>query len=208
MNNSLRGQFLIANKHLKNTNFYKTVVLIVEHGDDGAMGVVVNRPSSVKVAHALAEHFDLPDDDNVVYLGGPVEPGALFILHNAPQLDENEKPVVPGLYVASSAEIFENIVQAAAGGEVGLNYRVFCGCAGWAPGQLEGELAGAIGICIPPTPARCSMSIPTSFGTSRSRTSTKPTVSCPARPATPNGTDLGTQAAGLPADRRQARRLE
>ena len=132
---------MIANKHLKDTNFYKTVVLIVEHGDEGAMGVVVNRPSSVKVAHALAEHFDLPDDENVVYLGGPVEPGALFILHNATDLDEQEGPVVPGLYIASSAEVFENVVRAVAGGEVGLNYRVFCGCAGWAPGQLESELA-------------------------------------------------------------------
>lgn len=141
MSNSLRGQFLIASKNLKDTNFYKTVVLIVEHGDDGAMGIVVNRPSSVKVAHALSEHFDLPDDDNVVYLGGPVEPGALFILHNASELDEHEKPVVPGLYVASSADVFEDVIKAASQGQVGLNYHVFCGCAGWAPGQLEGELA-------------------------------------------------------------------
>jgi putative transcriptional regulator len=141
MSTSLRGHFLIANKHLKDTNFFKTVVLLVEHGADGAMGVVVNRPSSVKVAHALSDHFELPDDDNVVYLGGPVEPGALFILHNAPELDVQEKPVVPGLFVASSADVFESVVRAAASGQVGLSFRVFCGCAGWAPGQLEGELA-------------------------------------------------------------------
>lgn len=141
MSNSLRGQFLIANKQLKDSNFYRTVVLIVEHGEDGAMGLVVNRPSSVKVAHALSEHFALPDDHEVVYLGGPVEPGALFILHNAPEFDEEEKPVVPGLYVASSADVFENVVRAAATGQVGLNYHVFCGCAGWGPGQLESELS-------------------------------------------------------------------
>jgi putative transcriptional regulator len=141
MSTSLRGHFLIANKHLKDTNFYKTVVLLVEHGADGAMGVVVNRPSSVKVAHALSEHFELPDDENVVFLGGPVEPGALFILHNAAEFDIHEKPVVPGLYVNSSAEVFESVMRAAASGQVGLSYRVFCGCAGWAPGQLEGELA-------------------------------------------------------------------
>jgi putative transcriptional regulator len=140
MSHSLRGHFLIANKHLKDTNFYKTVVLLVEHGHDGAMGVVVNRPSSIKVAHALSEHFDLPDNDNVVYLGGPVEPGALFILHNAPELDGQELPVVPGLYMASNAEVFESIIRAASTGHVGLSFRVFCGCAGWAPGQLEGEL--------------------------------------------------------------------
>ncbi len=141
MSHSLRGHFLIAHKHLKDTNFYKTVVLIVEHGDDGAMGVVVNRPSSIKVAHALSEHFDFPDDENVVYLGGPVEPGALFILHNAPELNGQEKPVVPGLYVAGSSEVFQSVIRAAAEGHVGLNFRVFCGCAGWSAGQLEGELA-------------------------------------------------------------------
>src|SRR5690606_36183721 len=57
------------------------------------------------------------------------------------EFDLDEKPVVPGLYVASNSEVFENIIRAAATGKVGLNYHVFCGCAGWAPGQLEGELA-------------------------------------------------------------------
>lgn len=141
MSNSLRGHFLIANKQLKDSNFYRTVVLIVEHNADGAMGLVVNRPSSVKVAHALSEHFELPDDEQVVYLGGPVEPGALFILHNAPEFDEQEEPVVPGLYLASSAEVFESVVQAASANQVGLSYHVFCGCAGWGPGQLESELS-------------------------------------------------------------------
>ncbi len=141
MSSSLRGQFLIANKHLKDPNFYRSVVLLVEHGADGAMGVVVNRPSSVKVAHALSEHFELPSDDSVVYLGGPVEPGALFILHNAAELDIHERPVVPGLYMASSAEVFESVIESACHKTMGLKFRVFCGCAGWAPGQLESELA-------------------------------------------------------------------
>ncbi len=140
MSNSLRGHFLIANKQLKDRNFYQTVVLIVEHSPESTMGVVVNRPSSVKVAHALANHFNLPENDQMVYIGGPVEPGALFILHNASKWGEQEAPVVPGLFMASSAEVFESVMHAAADGEAGLKYRVFCGCAGWAPEQLENEL--------------------------------------------------------------------
>ena len=138
---SLRGQYLIAAKHLRDPNFYKSVVLIVEHGAEVAMGLIVNRPSSVPVAHALSEHFHLPETDDLVYVGGPVEPSALFIVHNAAELDECERPVIPGLYVGCSPEVFETIVRSAANGNPDLQFRIFCGCAGWAPNQLEGELA-------------------------------------------------------------------
>lgn len=141
MANSLRGQFLIAGKRLRDANFFRTVVLMVEHGDEGAMGLIVNRPSSVTVAHALSEHFKLPETDDLVYVGGPVEPSALFILHNAAELDENETPVIPGLFVGSSAQVFETVVRASADGDPNMKFRIFSGCAGWAPGQLEGELA-------------------------------------------------------------------
>ena len=141
MSKSLRGQFLIACPRLRDCNFYKTVVLVVEHNKDGAMGVIVNRPSSVTVAHALSEHFKLPETDDLVYVGGPVEPSALFILHNESELDEEETAVVPGLYVGSSAGSFERVICAAAHGDLDLDFRIFSGCAGWGSGQLEGELA-------------------------------------------------------------------
>ena len=138
---SLRGQYLIAGKRLRDSNFYKTVVLLVEHGTEGVMGLVVNRPSSVTVAHALSEHFKLPETDDLVYVGGPVEPSALFILHNASEHSNDEVPVVPDLYVGSSPEIFETLVRSAAAGDPNLQFRIFSGCAGWEPGQLEGELS-------------------------------------------------------------------
>ena len=105
------------------------------------MGLVVNRPSSVSVAHALCEHFNLPETDDLVYVGGPVEPSALFILHNAAHLDKNEIPVVPDLYVGSSPEVFETVVRSAAADDPDLEFRIFSGCAGWAPGQLDAEIA-------------------------------------------------------------------
>jgi putative transcriptional regulator len=126
---SLCGQFLVAGKRLRDPNFYRTVVLIVEHGDDGAMGLVVN------------EHFPLPETGEVVHIGGPVEPSALFILHNAGDFEDSERPVVPGLYVGSSADAFERIVRSASEGNSELKFRIFSGCAGWEGGQLEGELS-------------------------------------------------------------------
>lgn len=148
---SLRGHFLIAGKRLRDTNFFKTVVLIVEHGAEGAMGLVVNRPSSVSVAHALASHFKLPPTDAVVYVGGPVEPSALFILHSAANIDDAEQPILPGIYVGSSAEAFEAVVRAAAEGDPTAMFRIYSGCAGWAPGQLEGEIARGDWYILPAT---------------------------------------------------------
>src|SRR6516165_1361039 len=141
MPDSLRGQFLIAGKTLRDPNFFKSVVLIVEHGEGGAMGVVVNRPSGLTVAQALKKSFELPETGEMVYLGGPVERNALFILHNADDLSSSETPVLDGLFVGNSPDTFESIVQRAAEGESDLKFRVYFGCAGWGPEQLEGELA-------------------------------------------------------------------
>lgn len=136
-----RGQFMIAAKHLRDPNFFKTVVLMVEHNSGGAMGLVINRPSTVTVSQALSEHFTLPATDDFVYVGGPVEPSALFILHDAAELDSPEPAVVPGLYVGSSATAFESIVRSAAEEGGDCHFRIFAGCAGWGPGQLETEIS-------------------------------------------------------------------
>ncbi len=151
MSDSLRGQYLIAGKRLRDTNFYKTVVLMVDHGSDGAMGLVVNRPSSVTVAHALSKHFKLPETDDLVYIGGPVDPSALFILHNAGHMDKQETPVVPNVYVGSSEEVFASVVRSAAAGDPDMRFRIFSGCAGWAAGQLEGELSRGDWYVFPAT---------------------------------------------------------
>lgn len=152
MPESLRGQFLIAGRTLRDPNFYQSVVLIVEHNDGGAMGVVINRPSGVTVAQALAKNFDLPETGEMVYLGGPVERNALFILHNAPDLDSAESPIMDGLYVGGNAEMFEKVVQRAAESDSDLKFRVYFGCAGWGPGQLEGELSRNDWHVIPASP--------------------------------------------------------
>jgi putative transcriptional regulator len=141
MAKSLRGKCLVAAAHLRDPNFYKTVVLLVEHGEHGAMGLVINRPSSILVRNALAGHFDLPDSDELVFCGGPVEPAALLILHDADDLASDERAIVPGVFICSTADTFAEVIQRASCPEADLNYRIFSGCAGWAPGQLEGELS-------------------------------------------------------------------
>ena len=140
MSNSLRGHCLVATKSLRDANFHKTVVLLLEHGDQGATGLIVNRPSSIKVAHALAGHFNLPEMDDVVFVGGPVEPSALLMLHNADMFQDTESSPVPGLYIGGSAESFEQVLTNCGAGTDQPHFRIFSGYSGWSPGQLEDEI--------------------------------------------------------------------
>ena len=140
MSNSLRGNCLVAAKSLRDPNFHKTVVLLLEHGEQGATGLIMNRPSSIKVSHALSGHFTLPEMDDVVFVGGPVEPLALLMLHNADLFPETETSPVPGLFIGTDAS-FEQVLQSC--GAEGTNrplFRIFSGYSGWGPGQLEGEI--------------------------------------------------------------------
>lgn len=139
MTTSLRGQCLVASKSLRDPNFYKTVVLLLEHGEQGATGLIVNRPSSIKVSHALSALFSLPESDDVVFVGGPVEPSALLMLHNADSFQDSESSPVPGLYIGGSAETFEQVLNCGAGTDQ-PHFRIFSGYSGWGPDQLEGEI--------------------------------------------------------------------
>jgi putative transcriptional regulator len=149
---SLRGQLLIASRSLLDPNFLQSVVLLVEHNDEGAMGLVVNRPSEMTVSKALGGHFEYPETDELVYLGGPVEQNSLFILHDDPTLDQMEHPMKVGVYVGTSEEAFEEVVRRANAAETDWKCRIISGYAGWSPGQLEGEIARLDWKAIPASP--------------------------------------------------------
>ncbi len=140
MRDTLRGQFLLATKHLHDPNFFRSAVLLLEHNHEGAMGVIINRPSSVNLAHALVGHFDVPPSESVIYVGGPVEPSALSMLHGDAAWGEDDLAVVPGVYVGGSAEAFEEVVINSTSTGNNVPFRIFSGYAGWGSGQLESEI--------------------------------------------------------------------
>jgi putative transcriptional regulator len=130
---SIRGQLLIAGPGLSDPNFWRTVVLIVEHSDDGALGLVLNRPSETTVGEAVSELEPLLDLDDPLYIGGPVQPSALIVLAEFDDVD------------AAALIAFEDIGVLGGGGQPGTpagvrRGRAFVGHAGWGPGQLEDEL--------------------------------------------------------------------
>jgi putative transcriptional regulator len=131
-----KGQLLIAGPMLEDPNFRRTIVLMIEHTDEGALGVVLNRPSPIDVAEALPDWADLTADPAVVFLGGPVEQGSVIGLGR--QVGEDAPtgftPVLGPVGVIDLNASPVNLL-----GDVDA-IRLFTGYAGWGEGQLEGEL--------------------------------------------------------------------
>jgi putative transcriptional regulator len=136
MEESLVGQLLLASPTLRDPNFERSVVLIGVHSDQGAMGVVLNRPSEVTVGEAAPQLEQTVDESERVFVGGPVQPGSIVFL--AEFLDPEPAGVlVLGRigFPAPDAELDEL-------SRVTGRVRVFAGFAGWGEGQLESEIAG------------------------------------------------------------------
>lgn len=131
---SLRGQLLVASPSLLDPNFQRTVVLIAEHGEEGAMGVVLNRPLDAPVGEAAPMLEELVEDDAPLYQGGPVQPGSVVILARFDDPEQAGARVFGDVgFVAADADF-------ASLGPALLDARVFAGFAGWGEGQLESEL--------------------------------------------------------------------
>jgi putative transcriptional regulator len=129
MEESLRGQLLIAAPSLFDY-FRRTVVLVLEHTSDGAMGLVLNRISETPVADAVPALADLVGDEELVRVGGPVAPQAVVAL------GEFEDASEAGLRVVGDV----GTLDPDANNESLIRLRVYAGYAGWSPGQLDGEV--------------------------------------------------------------------
>lgn len=131
---SLRGQLLIAAPVLDDPSFARAVVLVAHHDDEGAMGVILNRPGDHVVGDAVPELADVVGEDEAVFVGGPVQPDGVMVLAEFEDADAAALPVLGELgFVALGAD-----GDHAADGT--RRARAFAGHAGWGPGQLEGEL--------------------------------------------------------------------
>jgi putative transcriptional regulator len=139
---SLQGQLLVAGPGLVDPNFWRTVVLVGEHSDEGALGVVLNRASETTVEEAVPELALLAEEMGAVHLGGPVQPSAIVVLADFVEPEEAQSLVLDSIGFLPSE------VDPAVLGEL-RRARVFAGYAGWGPGQLEEELDEASWIVEP-----------------------------------------------------------
>ena len=132
-----KGKFLVAKRHLWDPNFTRTVVLLVDHGPEGAMGLVVNRSSEVKIETVLPDLEGIGGRPDTVFLGGPVAREMMILLLRADQEPEGTLHVFDDVYVSSSPLLLERLIGE---GVPPHRMRAFTGHAGWAPGQLEAEV--------------------------------------------------------------------
>jgi putative transcriptional regulator len=131
---SVRGQLLIAGPALVDPNFWRTVVLIVEHSEEGAFGLVLNRPSETQVGEAVPEIEELVDPDQPLYIGGPVQPSGVVVLG---QFEDPHDGVLLAFDDVGVLGTGPSPEEQGAGLRAG---RAFVGHAGWGAGQLEDEL--------------------------------------------------------------------
>lgn len=136
----LTSQLLIALPALAQTNFSKSVALICQHDEDGALGIIVNRPSEFTLGDVFSQMGIEGGDESMrgraVLSGGPVHQERGFVLHDGGQRWNSTVAITDRLYLTTSRDILESM----AAGEGPEHAIVALGCAGWAPGQLEKEL--------------------------------------------------------------------
>ena len=131
---SARGQLLIAGPALVDPNFWRTVVLVVEHSEEGAFGLVLNRPSETSVGEAVAELDEVIDPSEPLFIGGPVQPSSVVILGHFEDPDDAALLAFDDVGVLGTATSLEEM-------SVGVRTaRAFVGHSGWGAGQLDSEL--------------------------------------------------------------------
>jgi putative transcriptional regulator len=149
---SLTNQLLIAMPGMLDPNFSTTVTLICEHNDEGALGIVINRPTSLKLS-GLFEQLSVDDPDpqaasNPVLSGGPVGTERGFVLHGPQHSYDNTLAVSDDIRLTLSRDV----IDAMAEGKGPQDTLVALGYAGWEPGQLEDEMLANSWLNVPATP--------------------------------------------------------
>jgi putative transcriptional regulator len=147
---SLAPTLLLAMPQLRDPNFARSVVLLCEHGPEGAVGFVVNRPTDVRAADAVALDPPVAGDSGLtLWTGGPVEPQRGFLLLGYdPGVDECEC-VADGFHLTASVGVLRQLLEAPQGQLSSRRVRLLLGYAGWAPGQLDQELTSSAWLTAP-----------------------------------------------------------
>jgi len=144
-----KGIILIASPTLRDPNFRQSVVLLCEHGPEGALGVVVNRPTAMHISEVLPQVPVLESQRHVLFSGGPVQPNHVLLLYRLTQEPPDTHHVFDGVYLGGDTTSLERVLATPAGTEA---FRAYLGYSGWGPGQLEQEMKTGSWITLPADP--------------------------------------------------------
>jgi len=141
------GVFLVASPSLQDPNFHQSVVLIVEHGRAGTLGLVLNRSTGVLLSEALPDLTVLKGTTHRLFAGGPVELNRLLLLFRLKEPPAGSRLIFDGVYMGDTPKILERIIAQAKPTDT---FRAFAGSARWAPGQLKYEMLQGAWAVLPP----------------------------------------------------------
>ena len=150
MNAVQRGCFLIANPSLRDPNFSRTVVLLCEHGADGSMGLVINRPTPYSLAEALAGIEPDTGCAHRLWWGGPVQNQLALAVHRGQSPPAAAREIVEGMALLADMDALRQLLKVAPAADPSV--RVFSGYAGWGSGQLQSEMDEKSWIVSPVRP--------------------------------------------------------
>ena len=148
------GSFLVASRDLLDPNFSHTVVLLLDYSDNGALGLIINRPTEVKLGELVTDLEGVQERPETVWVGGPVAHGQMVLLLRSKKEIEGARRVFENVHFTASRLVLERLLES------DNEFRVYAGYAGWGAGQLEGEidrgswhvLPGAADMVFDPSP--------------------------------------------------------
>lgn len=130
-----KGRVLISEPFLNDINFRRTIILIVEHGEEGTLGFVLNKPTGYNL-NQVTEEF--PEINSPLFYGGPVQVNALQFIYRGERILDDSREILPGLYWGGSFEKLKTLFETGAINPA--DFRFFLGYSGWSAGQLDDEL--------------------------------------------------------------------
>lgn len=128
------GSFLVASRSLRDPNFDRTVILMVNHNENGALGLILNRPTEVKLNDMVTGVEPLRERRETVWVGGPVGHWQVLLLARSTDRIEGADRILSDVYFTASREVLETLISNE------TEFRAYAGYAGWGAGQLEGEI--------------------------------------------------------------------
>ena len=145
---SLSGNFLISTPQMPDPRFQEQVIYLCAHNEEGAMGLVINNPNPEITLREVLQGANLPAPEGLlppIYMGGPVEIDAGFVLYSCDYVNSNSLEVSPDIFLSRDTKLLEDISR----GKGPQHYLFMLGYAGWGAGQLEAELVDNSWLIVP-----------------------------------------------------------
>lgn len=133
-----KGKFLVATPQVGGPYFYQSVVLLLDYEPGGALGLIINRPTEIELAQLLPDVEALQGRSDRAFFGGPVDSQRMMLLFRSNEPLPDSRLVVGEIHVSGSFETLRKVVES---GATASRFRAYVGSAGWAMGQLDGEVA-------------------------------------------------------------------